>query len=481
MSLFHELIGSRTRLTPATTDHLARLVGEWQLLADLAFADLLLLAPDRGGGFVVLAQMRPYTGQTVYQDDQVGRTLSAAEAPQAARAIDQARIVREGDPVERGGVAVRVEAIPVRFQGEVGAVVSQEQNLSAPRTPSRLELTYLRCAGDLDRMIMEGTFPHQAAEPDPENSPRVGDGLIRLDARGTVEYASPNAVSGYRRLGVTVNLIDRPFAEVDPAPDEVVGTLLSRRPAESEVERRGAVVLRRAIPIVVGGTVSGALVLSRDVTDLRRLDRMLLLKDATIREIHHRVKNNLQTVASLLRIQGRRLRSGEAREALAESERRIRSIALVHETLSEESGDVVDFDRVAERVVAMVQEGLAGPGVHLSLTGSCGEIGADAATPLAVVLTELLQNAVDHAFDGAGGHVTVSLGREAGRAIIEVADDGRGLPEGFSLDAQGGLGLQIVRALVQTDLGGDLEMASDNGASPGTRIRLGVPVRAAPG
>ncbi|HYU58933.1 MAG TPA: histidine kinase N-terminal domain-containing protein, partial [Actinomycetota bacterium] len=245
MSLFHELIGSRTRLTPATTDHLARLVGEWQLLADLAFADLLLLAPDRGGGFVVLAQMRPYTGQTVYQDDQVGRTLSAAEAPQAARAIDQARIVREGDPVERGGVAVRVEAIPVRFQGEVVAVVSQEQNLSAPRTPSRLELTYLRCAGDLDRMIMEGTFPHQAAEPDPENSPRVGDGLIRLDARGTVEYASPNAVSGYRRLGVTVNLIDRPFAEVDPAPDEVVGTLLSRRPAESEVERRGAVVLRR--------------------------------------------------------------------------------------------------------------------------------------------------------------------------------------------------------------------------------------------
>src|SRR6266508_2718322 len=187
MSLFHELIGSRTRLTPATTDHLARLVGEWQLLADLAFADLLLLAPDRGGGFVVLAQMRPYTGQTVYQDDQVGRTLSAAEAPQAARAIDQARIVREGDPVERGGVAVRVEAIPVRFQGEVVAVVSQEQNLSAPRTPSRLELTYLRCAGDLDRMIMEGTFPHQAAEPDPENSPRVGDGLIRLDARGTVE------------------------------------------------------------------------------------------------------------------------------------------------------------------------------------------------------------------------------------------------------------------------------------------------------
>ena len=80
--------------------------------------------------------------------------------------------------------------------------------------------------------------------------------------------------------------------------------------------------------------MTGAVVLLRDVSDLRRRDRLLVSKDATIREIHHRVKNNLQTISSLLRLHGRRLESHEARAALEESVRRIRSIALVHETLS---------------------------------------------------------------------------------------------------------------------------------------------------
>ena len=476
MSFFHELIGSRTAVSPAATDHLERLVGEWQILADLAFSDLLLLALERGtGNHVVLAQMRPYTGQTLYHEDQVGTVLDPAEAPAVARALAEGRIVREGDPVWRAGTPVRIEAIPVRFQGDVVAVVSQETNLATTRTPSRLELTYLQAAGDLARMITEGTFPYPASEPDPESSPRVGDGLLRLDSAGIVTYASPNAVSAYRRLGVDENVLDRAMAEFDPVPSEVLLALTSRRPGESEVERRGAVVLRRVIPIVVDARLTGALVLIRDVTELRRRDRMLMLKDATIREIHHRVKNNLQTVASLLRIQGRRLTSEEAKAALAESERRIRSIALVHETLSQDAGDAVDFDRVAERVVRMVEEGLAGPGVSISLEGAWGEIPADVATPMSVALVELLQNSVDHAFDGRNGIVAVRLLRGESEITVEVRDDGDGLPDGFALEEQTGLGLSIVRALIEGDLGGRISMET----AGGTRVRLTVPLAGA--
>jgi two-component sensor histidine kinase len=395
-----------------------------------------------------------------------------------AKALVEERIVREGDPVWRAGVPVRIEAIPVRYQGKVVAAISQEANLATARTPSRLELTYLQCAGELAQMITEGSFPYPASDPDPESSPRVGDGLLRLDPNGVVLYASPNAVSAYRRLGVTENLEDRAFADVDPAPENVLLALTSRRPDESEVERRGGVILRRAIPIVVDAKVVGGLVLIRDVTDLRRRDRMLLLKDATIREIHHRVKNNLQTVASLLRIQGRRLQSEEAKEALAESERRIRSIAVVHETLSQDEGDAVDFDRVAERVVRMVEEGLAGPGVTIALEGAWGEIPAEIATSLSVALVELLQNAVDHAFQGGTGHVAVRLTRAEREATVEVADDGAGLPDGFSLEAQTGLGLSIVRALVEGDLGGKLTMENEES---GTVARLRVPLPERPG
>ena len=467
-----ELIAERTDLGPRDADHLVRLVAEWQLLADLAFADLLLLCRERDGdGLVVVAQMRPYTAQTVYQDDQVGRLIPPQEAHFTLRSLEEGRIVREGDPVWREGVAIRVEGIPIRHGDEVIAAISQQANLDTARQPSRLELTYLLTAGDLALMIEAGTFPFDAELPDPETLPRVGDGLIRLDAAGKVEYASPNAVSAYRRLGVTENIEDHSLAEVDIDAHGILQTLRSRLPAESEVEARGAVVHRRAIPLILDGAVIGTLVLLRDVTELRRRDKLLMAKDATIREIHHRVKNNLQTVASLLRLQARRNERLDVREALEESERRIRSIALVHETLSHERSDTVDFDQVAGEVVHMVSDGLTGPEVELTVEGSCGPVVADVATPLAVVLSELIQNSVEHAFGEGGGTIGVRLERLDRDVMVEVWDDGRGLPEGFSLEGSSGLGLQIARALVESELGGTLAL---DGAE-GTKARVTVP------
>ncbi len=467
-----ELIGERTPLDERDADHLVRLVAEWQLLADLAFSDLLLLCREReGDGLVVVAQMRPYTAQTVYEEDQVGRLIPPQEAHFTWRALEEERIVREGDPVWREGVPIRVEGIPVRARGRVIAAISQQANLNTARQPSRLELTYLLTAGDLAVMIESGVFPFDADLPDPETLPRVGDGLVRLDAEGHVEYASPNAVSAYRRLGVTENLDDHPLADLDIEPAGILRSLRSRRPVESEVEALGAVVLRRAIPLIKDGVVHGAVVLLRDVTELRRRDRLLMAKDATIREIHHRVKNNLQTVASLLRLQARRDERLDVRQALEESERRIRSIALVHETLSHERHDMVDFDQVAGQVVQMVSEGLTGPEVEVTVEGSCGSVIADVATPLAVVLSELLQNSVEHAFGESGGRIAVRLERDEGNVALEVWDDGRGLPQDFSLEDGSGLGLQIARALVESELGGTLRLDGKKGTS----ARVSVP------
>src|SRR5690606_32804276 len=153
-----------------------------------------------------------------------------------------------------------------------------------------------------------------------------------------------------------------------------------------EVERGAAVVLLHCLPLLEHGVVSGALVLLRDVSELRRRDRLLVSKDATIREIHHRVKNNLQTISSLLRLQGRRLSSPEARTAIEESVRRIRSIALVHETLAHEAGDELAFDAIVRPLVRMVEEGLVAPEspVTFEVEGDAGMLPATMATSLAV-------------------------------------------------------------------------------------------------
>ena len=137
-----------------------------------------------------------------------------------------------------------------------------------------------------------------------------------------------------------------------------MGAIASGTPQGTEVEIGGEVISRRVVPFRLQGKNEGGLVLVQDVTELRRRDRMLMFKDAVIREIHHRVKNNLQTIASLLRLQARRLDSQEAKEALDESVTRIRTIAFVHETLSQASSDFVDFDDVIRGVLRMLEDAL---------------------------------------------------------------------------------------------------------------------------
>ncbi len=476
MSTLAELVRSRTDLTPLDLDHLQRLVAEWQLLADLSFADLVLWVRTHEGHWLAAAHMRPTTGPTTYPDDVVG-----AE-PHEDKRLDR------GTGVEESG-QVRREAVPVRRGDRVLGVLSRDTNLATARVPSQLELAYLSSASELMQMVGEGTFPFPGSDPDPEHSPRVGDGLMRLDRTGHVVYASPNALSAYRRLGVTGDLLGahlgHTIARLSAGPgklDEPRGSaalaaaLRFREPRESEVEARSAVVSLRALPLVPGGEPRGALVLVRDVTEVRRRDRAIMGKDATIREIHHRVKNNLQTVAALLRMQARRMTDPAAQAALQESVRRVGSIAVVHETLSLALDERVDFDEIADKVLAMCAEvATTGAPVVVRREGSFGILPAEVATPLSMTLTELVQNAVEHAYpDGRSGEIDVLVTRVEDRLDVDVVDDGAGLPDGFDLQASTRLGLQIVRTLVSGELRGSLSL--EPRAPRGTRARLSVPL-----
>ena len=487
MSTLAELVRARTDLTRLDLEHLQRLVVEWQLIADLSFADLVLWVRSLEGHWVAVAHMRPTTGPTAYPLDVVGGEVD--DNPGVERAWREGRIVRDGQPAWPVKGPVRTEAIPVRRGERVIAVLSRDTNLGLARVLSQLELTYLTSAGELVQMVSEGTFPFPGSNPDPEHSPRVGDGLLRLDRTGHVVYASPNALSAYRRLGVTGDLLGQhlghTIARLSAGPgrlDEPRGSaalaaaLRFREPRDSEVEAQGAVVLLRALPMVPGNEPRGALVLVRDVTEVRRRDRQIMGKDATIREIHHRVKNNLQTVAALLRMQARRMTDPAAQAALQESVRRVASIAVVHETLSLALDENVAFDGIADKVLAMCAEvATTGAPVVVVRTGSFGVLSAEVATPLSMVLTELVQNAVEHAYpNGQEGRIEVGVERLGDVVSVEVVDDGAGLPEGFDLATSTRLGLHIVRTLLDGELGGQLVLES--APVRGTVARLTVPL-----
>ncbi len=485
MSTLSDLLAEHTHLSGDAVEHLQRVVAEWQLLADMSFADFLLWIPLESD-FLCVAQARPTTAPTAHAEDMVATRVPTTDNPQLRRAVVEGRICRDEDPRWHLEVPVRTETIPVRHAGAVIAVLSRDTNLAMPRVPSPLEIAYLGSASDLCQMVADGTFPPRAAVG-ADTSPRAGDGLIRLDAHGLVAYASPNALSAYHRMGHASDLVGLSLARatralvLDPFDAAEVAARIGAAPEgrnslRMEVRARGAVMLVRALPLRPRGDAAGALVLVRDVTDLRRRDMALLSKDATIREIHHRVKNNLQTVAALLRLQARRTAIPEARRALAESVRRVNSIALVHETLSVSVAERVDLDELVDKVLPAIGDGATAESrAKVRRDGSFGTLPAELATPLVLVLTELVHNALAHAFEpGRAGEVVVTARRTASTLDVTVADDGRGLPPGFDVETAGGLGLQIVRTLLDSELGSVLQVRARPGGGTEALITLSL-------
>ncbi len=462
-----ELAHEHTELEQGAVEHLAALVSEWGMLADFCFADMLLYMPVDQERWLISAQVRAATGQTLYHSDYVNTWASDTERILLDKCIKSDGAVQGEIFVQAINGTANMLAIPVRYEGRIIAVLSREWVVDNARRPGQLETTYADIFSKLAEMVAQGLFPFEGRVADASVAPRVGDGVIVLDAATRVRYASPNAVSALHRVGVSANAIGQTLAELGVAETAARNAYERKEPVIEEIEQTTEVtLLTRSIPLLRQVNddveVTGGVLLLRDVSELRRRDRLLLTKDATIREIHHRVKNNLQTISSLLRLQGRRLTSPEAKEAVAESVRRIRTIALVHETLSREPGEDISFIEIVRPLMRLVEEGLqsADRPVTFQAKGDGGRLPATIATPLSVVILELLQNAVDHGFPegSAGGAVMVVLSHDEEELQIQVVNNGIALSPDFDFAKATGLGLSIVRTLVTTELAGTIEM-----------------------
>ncbi|UXW84812.1 PAS domain-containing sensor histidine kinase [Microbacterium azadirachtae] len=492
MSTLSDLAQAQGCLDDEDVEWLHRLAGDGQLLADLASADIVIWIASADGSFIAVAHTRPSGAATLFYRDIVGERVRPQWRTQVQGAFDTAEIVDSANPDWFEETPTRVRAVPiVRARRNGGdsersrpiGVLTRHTNLGEARTPSRQQITFNEAADDLFSMISVGEFPDLSAPTSPRRgAPRASDGLIRIDVDGVVTFASPNALSAFNRMGfdeelegeslveVTTRIVP-PSRQVDESLPVVV---TGRAPWRTDVEARGVTVSLRAIPLKDHGTRIGAIVLCRDVSELRHQEQELITKDATIREIHHRVKNNLQTVASLLRIQARRTHSEEARDALTQAMRRVESIAVVHDTLAGGLAQKVDFDEVFARVLKLVAEVASAPNTRARTqsTGRFGVLPSEYATPLALALTEVVTNAVEHGLAGQEGLVTIEAQRTDENLRVIVRDTGHGLPEGRIGQ---GLGTQIIRTLIQGELGGTIVWEGSDGE--GTTVTIDIPMR----
>jgi two-component sensor histidine kinase len=378
---------------------------------------------------------------------------------------------------------VKEEAIPVTFNGQAIAVISRHRDVEQMRTAGKLEINYREIAHQLYQMVAEGNFPYKNAGSLIEPVPRVGDGLIRLDVNGVISFASPNAKSAFSRMSWHGDLEGHNLGEAaqqvsitteNPHEEGIKTQLNGKTLRRVEIENKGTTIDFLVLPLIQGEDRIGAIVLLQNVTELRRLDRALVTKDATIREIHHRVKNNLQTVSALLRLQSRRIDDPSAAAALDEAVRRIASIALVHETLSNSDETTVAFDEVLTSLVTHSLELSPRMGqLKIERIGKIGSLESRLATPLSLVVTELIHNALEHGLATSGTQLRIELQRYSNEGLVTISDDGVGLPDGFNLATSANLGLQIVLTLTENELNGELKLES---SEKGTQAKLRFPL-----
>ena len=465
---------------------LRTLLADWQLIADLSFSDLVLWVPKRNK-LTAFAHARPASAATIFYRDITGNQPRSDWAETIEQAWNTASVVIPQQPAQFEGSNIRVSAYPVMARGSVEtdkpiAIITKHTNLGEARLPNKLQLNSVSTGEQLLKMVGTGEFPIvEAGTAQRRGAPRTNDGFIRLDEAGRVLFASPSALSIFNRAGVVGELEGRLFSEtVNSLPqgfgqvDEGLPLVLTGKGAwRTDIEFENLTIAVRSVPLTEHGKRIGAFVLCRDVTELRFRERELITKDATIREIHHRVKNNLQTVSSLLRIQSRQSSSEEVKQSLQQAQRRVSAIAVVHDVLSEGVDQEVPFDQIFKRILQLIPETTSSyhNTIKSEFEGSFGDMTAERSTTLALVLTEIVANAVEHGIGERVGKITVLAERSPKILRIEVVDDGAGLPEG---KLGTGLGTQIVRTLVESELRGKISWTSP--IRGGTKVVVEVPV-----
>ncbi|MBN1217418.1 MAG: histidine kinase N-terminal domain-containing protein [Anaerolineae bacterium] len=485
----YKLVCDYLELTEDETTFLQTIEQQLGILADLSRADVLLYGRQSPLEAVVLTHAQPHSIAHVYSKNQQGRVVNLREKPEIKRALlhgqrqkDKGGYISEGAPVFK-------RALPIYFP-PLGCDKSEEQkkpgrsrviaalvivtNLLEYERHRRRNKVFRKAIKKLQEMVWCGQlWGTEDLSPFGEQ-----DGIIFIDCDGIIRYASGVAANLYRKLGYKDALIGRHLSHLETADEEVRQLALAEnRCIERESEEAEGFWIRKVLPLKTysltrwgwpnpfkPGTSKqryGVLITLHDDTESRRQDREIQIKNAMIQEVHHRVKNNLQTIAGLLRMQTRRTESEEARQVLTETQNRILSIAVIHEFLSNESADIINIKEVGHKIVAQLRQGVLSPDqqIEFKITGDSISIPPRQATACSLIMNELLQNAIEHGFpDEKSGFIHINLEDGGDEAIISVTDNGRGLPDDFTLEQTKSLGLQIVKTLVESDLKGQLEL-----------------------
>ncbi len=437
-----------------------------QFASDLAQREISVYVPGKVPGTVMLAAFRTPLFQRLSGKRatlQPGMVMPGQEEPLIFHVLHHGQVLKGARETEYGRTEPMVAYPFVDNAGDTIAVVSFVGSVEAEReilTETAFMSLQVPIANDFRKLYAALS---------------VQDGIILISGDGKIIYANEMAESIMHLRGRNTHLSGENVYNSRVNMAGAKRALASHEGFIEEIVHGRIVFTQRVIPLLQGGKVFRLIFIITERTEIHEKEQELMVKTSVIKEIHHRVKNNLQTIASLLRMQMRRVRSEEARDALQESLHRILSISIVHEILSHHDEEYINITDVAQKLLGLLMHSMVSNDSHIetSFTGEPLELPSEAAASLALVINELITNAIVHGFEERQeGRLSVVITNQAGWGTLVIADTGKGM----ELEkTKKNLGLQIVSTLVEKDLQGTLEFKKTEPS--GTTVCIRFPLQ----
>ncbi len=464
--MLRDLCNIHTQISDQQITYLETLEKFLPLVSEIMDADIFIDCMTRNpDAAIVVAEA--HAKHSMYKDTVVGQLAYRKNEPAALRTLDIGVPTFELKAITQEDIAVKQNVVAIKYEEDVIGVLIMERDVTRAYTEKR----NMQILAETTEQLAQALMIQNATRNNTNHITNyMADAILISDNKGQIIYSNPGAEKLYESLGYRESIIGMHFDNV-VLDNTTLVEIREKEYLEINEVLIGCLALNIKYSIMKQNNEEVGLVIHiRDITDVINKEKELILKSVAIREIHHRVKNNLQTIASLLRIQSRRITDENAKKAFTESISRVMSIAVTHELLAQNGVDDVDIKDILTSIVkgAVLVSDSMNFKLNVEVIGDSVSINSEKATSLALVVNELVQNCVEYAFVGRSkGNIIITIEKGELVSIVTVEDDGIGFQS--SKVKMGSLGLSIVEQLIKDKLKGDLHISS---GEKGTSIKF---------
>ncbi|KRQ86484.1 putative sensor histidine kinase pdtaS [Caloramator mitchellensis] len=427
-------------------------------IADLVradvFIDCLTRDPDVA---IVVAEAKPSNSPSMYKYSVVGQLALQKNEPAALRTLQIGVSTRDLKAITQENITVKQNVVPIKNKNNetIGALIMEQDATKAVNQNKQMQML-AETAEQLTETLFSLTDNEHAL------TYHLNDAIVMFNEEGRAIYSNPVAEELYNKLGYKDRIVGMHFENL-----VLDGSSIDKIVAENffNIGEVNVGKLTFQVKYLVKRKkkkLDGFIMLIRDITEVKEKEKELILKSVAIKEIHHRVKNNLQTIASLLRLQSRRIQEENAKKSFNESINRILSISVTHEILAQNGVDEVDIKTIITKIAESTINYCLSPNENIKvfIYGDSFKIDSDKATSIALVVNEILQNCIEHAFEAKeNGKIEVTIKKGIMYSTISIIDNGRGFD--INKIRNGSLGLSIVKSIVKDKLFGHFNIDSN--------------------